>query len=165
MFPDKFMCRGFHQIGINVSRQLELSYPSCARCFPLMSILPLGAATAVTPMWIAPLVRLTVRACDDCTRIAVGDTIIKLLTCFVVVSMRVGTRKPCTAWTKMLMTTSSIMLGRQLVSRYSVPSCKKRLAVCPEAKSVWSLNLVTMCLGHSSLWILPEIPLTSCIDR
>ena len=79
MFPDKLMCRGFHQIGINVSRQLELSYPSCARCFPLMSILPLGAASAVTPMWIAPLVRLTVRACerlgyDDCTRIAVGDT-------------------------------------------------------------------------------------------
>ena len=53
MFLDQFMCKGFHQIGINVSRQLELSYPSCARCFPLMSILPLGAATAVTPMWIA----------------------------------------------------------------------------------------------------------------
>ena len=54
MFLDQFMCKGFHQIGINVFRQLELSYPSCARCFPLMSILPLGAATAVTPMWIAP---------------------------------------------------------------------------------------------------------------
>ena len=57
VLAEQFICRGFLQITrVNVSRQpLEPSCPSCARCFPWMSLLPLGAATTVTPVWIAPL--------------------------------------------------------------------------------------------------------------
>ena len=42
---------------------------------------------------------------------------------------------------------------------------QKRLAVCPEAKSVWSFHPATVCLGHSSIWILLETLLTSCSAR
>ena len=80
MLAEQFICWGFLWITrVNVSRQpLEPSCPLCGRCLPWMTLLPLGAATTVTPVWIAPL---TVRACRcPCEKLksgtAAGNTII-----------------------------------------------------------------------------------------
>ena len=42
-------------------------------------------------------------------------------------------------------------LSASTVSHYSVPSCKKKLAACPLAKSISNFGSVTACLRHSSV--------------
>ena len=96
------------------------------------------------------------------TRIAAGDTIIKIVNLLC----RCGyTQKPCTAWTKLFLFDVQHHTWTRVGFMLLCTVMQQRLAVCPEAESVWSFNPVTVRLRHSSIWILLETPLTSCSAR
>ena len=73
MFFDKFISRNFHQMLNQRLSSVGAVLSIVCFLFPLDVDPPLGAATAVTPMWTAPLVRLTVRVCRcSCKRLGYG---------------------------------------------------------------------------------------------
>ena len=139
-----------------------------------MSILPLGAATAVTQCglhlwcgWPCELASVPVKGLDTtiATRIAAGDTIIKVvdLLCRCVDESGNTQALYCMdkdvlvdvqhhAWTRVGFTLLCTVMREE-------PCGLSRGEKCLE------FNPVTVCLGHSSIWILLETPWTSCSVR